>query len=1171
VVSAILTGAVPPGVRAALRGQEPTPEQLAAITAPIGPVHVIAGAGSGKTAVMAARIVYLVERLGVAPASVLGLTFTNKAASELETRVREALADTPVDAGDEVTVDTYHAFAAGLVKAYGIRVGVEVDADLLSEAQQYQILLGILDSERFEHLSVRTAGATIRKTLELASACADHVVPAERVVEASRRLLQRADDGERLPDWMLQAARERIELARLVERYAAEKRRRGRLDFGDQVAKAVELVESHSPLLEELRTRFQHVLLDEYQDTNVAQRRLMQRICPPGASIMAVGDARQAIYAFRGATMYNLLSFADHFPPTPDPAPPAASSPPPAPDPATSELAATPPVLGGEDPATSEEAATPPVPGARDPATRVPPLTLVPGPAATGGPEVVPLPARERPAALAGEPLPLSTNFRSGPRILALANSIIDRIPEARRGGTSLVARPGAAAGEVRAALLSDQFAEAVFVADQIVRAHEAGLPDGTWPAWRDVAVLVRSKRLLGPLREALEQRGVPVEVVGLSGLLETPEIVDLVSTLRVVADPGANVALARLLLGPRWRIGHRHLVRLARWASRHNWGLKDELPGEDPDPGDVSFALAEALDHLDEVEGLDEEARTRLDDFREELRELRTAARGPLLDLVQTILERTGVWAELEASSDRRATTARQNLATFLDRVAAFAPVQGDPSLPAFLAYLDAVEDASEPVEAVQPAPVDSVKLMTVHMAKGLEFPVVAVAGLSAGTGKDGAPRYGIFPDARVADPRRAQGFPYELREDAGHLPRFAGNARAFRGELEERALEDERRLFYVAVTRAKQLLVLTSAWWYQGSEKIPKGPGPFWKEAADHPAVDVLLQAERPETSPLTERLRERVSWPPDGRRAEDRDDPVFPEGLARAVELERATPGTLEARVPPGQADAFRSAAEAGRHLLFAARVDPAAARVEPPRILSVSQVLTYARCPRDFYWSVVRPLPLPPKPAARLGIVIHRLLERRARSLPDLLDTDDLAGDAPGGLAPPELVEVATRNFAATRYADLPPPEAEVGVVLRVGPWVIRGRIDAIFRQGSEVELVDWKTGRLVEDATGELDQLTVYALALRALGGLPGNRCTVSYCYLGGDRPVIDTTTLGPADLDGQRQLLEATLAALEQGDYQRACRRPDCESCRRNLGAPPPPPTPGPTAFPPTR
>jgi len=440
-------------------------------------------------------------------------------------------------------------------------------------------------------------------------------------------------------------------------------------------------------------------------------------------------------------------------------------------------------------------------------------------------------------------------------------------------------------------------------------------------------------------------------------------------------------------------------------------------------------------------------------------------------------------------------------------------------------------------------------------------------VVGLSAGTGKDGSPRYGIFPDARVADPRRAQGFPYELREDAGHLPRFTGNARAFRGELEARALEDERRLFYVAITRAKQLLVLTSAWWYQGSEKTPKGPGPFWKEAAEHPAVDVLARADQPAASPLTERLRDRVSWPHPGRRPDDADDPVFAEGLAEAVELERAVPGTLEARVPPGQADAFRAAAEAGRHLLDAARVDPTPPRVEPPRILSVSQVLDYARCPRDFYWSVVRPLPSAPKPAARLGSVVHRLLERRARNLPDLLDADDLADDQPGGQVAPELIDRATRNFAATPYATLPPPEAEVGVILRLGPWVIRGRIDAIFRaEGGEagaeagVELVDWKTGRRTDETAGELDQLAIYALALRELGKLPGDGCLASYCYLGGEEPIIDTRTLGPADLEQQRARLEAVLADLDKGDYRRACRRPECETCRRGLGTPPRPP-----------
>jgi DNA helicase-2/ATP-dependent DNA helicase PcrA len=1071
----MLPGAVTPGIRAALRDRDPTPEQWAAIAAPLGPVHVVAGAGSGKTALMAARIVYLVERVGVPPSSVLGLTFTNKATAELEERVRDALSERRLGRGDEPTVATYHAFAADLVKTYGVRVGIEPDADLLTEAQQYQILLGILDRERFEHLNVRTAGATIRKTLELAAACSDHLVPPSQVMAASQRLIERAEGGEHLPDWQVQAARERIELARLVERYADEKRRRGRIDFGDQVAKAVELVEGHPELAEALRARFPHVLLDEYQDTNIAQRRLIQQLCLQGASIMAVGDARQAIYAFRGATMYNLLSFAEHFP------------------------------------------------GA--------------GRGVDG-------------------PLSLSTNFRSGRRILELANSVIDPVPEIRRGGLPLVALDALGDGEVRAALLADQYAEAAFVAEQVAAAHAEGLPEAgvgqaarTWPAWRDIAVLVRSKRLLGPLREALEQRGVPVEVVGLSGLLETPEIVDLVSALRVVDDPGANVALTRLLLGPRWRLGHRHLVRLARWAASHNRGLKQGLRGEDPDPGNVSFALSEALDHLNEVEGLDEEARSRLRAFRAELRDLRAAADAPLLDLVQAVLERTGVWAELAASSDRRAVSARQNLAAFLDRVAAFAPVEGDPSLPAFLAYLDAVEEAVEPVEATQPAPADSVKLMTVHMAKGLEFPMVVVAGLSAGTKGDGSPKYGIFPDLRVADPRRAQGFPYELREDAVHLPRLQGNSRAFQTALVERALEDERRLFYVAVTRAKQLLVLTAAWWYQGSEKTPKGPGVFWREAAAHPAVEVLIEAEEPAASPLTERLRGRVQWPPAALRPEDGGDPLFPEGAAAAVELARRDQSTLAARVPPAEADAYAAAVAAQGRLVEISQAQSPPPRPEPPRILSVTQVLTFDECPRAFYWTVVRPLPAPPRPAARLGTVVHRLLERRARTLPDLVDVGDLGGeDAAGSTPEPGLVERATRNFAATRYARLPAPEAEVGVALRSGPWVVRGRIDAIFRTGADVEVVDWKTGQPAEPEPGRLDQVGLYALTLRELGQLP-HGCTGSYCYLGGDAPEIHSRRFGPAELDEQRALLEAALAAIDHGDYDRSCDQATCPAC----------------------
>src|SRR4029453_15661465 len=143
-----------------------------------------------------------------------------------------------------------------------------------------------------------------------------------------------------------------------------------------------------------------------------------------------------------------------------------------------------------------------------------------------------------------------------------------------------------------------------------------------------------------------------------------------------------------------------------------------------------------------------------------------------------------------------------------------------------------------------------------------------------------------------------------------------------------------------------------------------------------------------------------------------------------------------------------------------------------------------------------------------------------------------------------------IERATRNFAATRYASLPPPEAEVGVTLRIGPWVVRGRIDAIFRppgagapgtaapeEATTVELVDWKTGRELDQAAGGLDQLGLYALALRELGRLPGGHCIASYCYLGGEEPVIETRSLGPADLDRQRAAVEGGLGSRHDGDH----------------------------------
>jgi DNA helicase-2/ATP-dependent DNA helicase PcrA len=427
-------------------------------------------------------------------------------------------------------------------------------------------------------------------------------------------------------------------------------------------------------------------------------------------------------------------------------------------------------------------------------------------------------------------------------------------------------------------------------------------------------------------------------------------------------------------------------------------------------------------------------------------------------------------------------------------------------------------------------------------------------VAGLASGTARDGSPVNGIFPNVRVDSPLNARGLPYELREDAAHLPRYTGNYRAFKNALGERALEDERRLLYVAATRARQLLVLTAAWWYQGSDKRAKGPSPFWREAAEHPLVDVLVQAGEPPNSPLAERLAGRRDWPGPARRADEVADQLFPEGWAGAVELARRDPEAIAARLGPGERDAYQAALAAQRHLVELRHPPVTTGPPEAPRVLPVSRVLTYARCPRAFYWTVVRPLPVRPRQSARIGTTVHRLLERQALRPLDLVEP---AGDdwAPPSTADPGLVARARRNFDASRFAAMAAPEPEVPIALRSGQWLLRGRIDAVYRTPEGVELVDYKTGAEVGGGPGTLDQLALYALALREAGRLGHGTCRVTYCYLGGDAPSESSRLLDGAALDEQAELLAATLAGIEAGGDpagSRACEQPWCEACGRS-------------------
>lgn len=1060
------------GILQALGGFAPTDEQWAAISHAPAPLGIIAGAGSGKTAVMAARITYLVLTGQARASQVLGLTFTNKAAQELSERVRRCLDVLALPMGEEATILTYNSFADRLLRDFGPKIGVEPDVALLSEAQAYMLMNRLLEEMVFDHLEVRNTYKPVRNARSLADACANHLVEPERVIEADAAMEAAFEAaGKRIPYRLQDVLRDRPEVARLVRAYIDRKDELGRIDYGDQIAFACRIVSELEDVAATLRERWPHVLLDEYQDTNVAQQKMMSAIYPAGSAITVVGDPDQAIYGWRGATLHNILRFPQHF---------AASD---------------------GTPATT---------------------------------------------------LPLETSFRSGLSILQAAEAIISSIPEERRGGDKrLLHHQPRGVGEVTLDLLDSEIDEAELIADEIARIcgiddHPGSGLDGEPLPYSEVAILCRKRRLYGRIGQVLRDRGIPVEVVGLGGLLTTPEVNDLLAYVKTVVRPGDNIPFARIAMGPRWRIHFRDISACARWAAAHTGKLTDQLQERDQasgevDPGEERFSLSEALGRLDEIEGLSDEARSRLARLHAELEQMRRDIRGLTLgEAVEHILVASGIDDELLASGTKVALAARANLASFLDAAVRFAPLEGEASLGTFLEYLEAAEGV-EDIEVAQPRHDDSVKLMTVHQAKGLEFDLVYLPGMAKK----------IFPDDKVTDnPAKSVGeLPYEVRSDRESLPSFDKVMSKFEGALKERAMEEERRLAYVAMTRARRSLRITAAHWY-GEERItPAGPGLFFEElagrpatdedpgSAPHPAVTVRQKRSCPEDNPLRRELVDRASeWPPGD---DPPSDPLFPDGWRAAFDAVRNDEDEVDRLVMSNGIDRSRFAA-AKTH-----RAEQLELVTRPPveekpddrlKSLSVSSMVQMARCPKQFYWTVVRPLPRRPSAAARLGHEIHRWIEVRSigqqrlddpEELPDMTP-EEVVASAAQGATPAGL----KRSFESSRFATNRPRYTEQPFVIALeGGFLVRGRIDSVYVDGDEWELVDYKTGREpdAEDATAAM-QLAIYALAAQKIWGVPPEKLKVTYFYLKTGNAVTTRAqdlTLSEADLVAMFRKIEA--------------------------------------------
>ncbi|WP_153011595.1 ATP-dependent helicase [Serinicoccus chungangensis] len=1052
----------PQDLALALGTPEPTPEQAAVITAPLLPGVVVAGAGSGKTETMASRVLWLVANGLVAPQDVLGLTFTRKASVELTTRLtgklrrlREAglwsgeeAADGPDvasgpaggDGFDLPTISTYHAYAGRLVSEHGLRLGVEPDAVLLSEAACWQLAHDVVSRYDGDMTPMDRAPSTVvRAVLALSGELGEHLVEPQ---DAEQLLLDLAERFEDLPHdgRPLKAGRDLAATLRqqaclypLVLAYRRAKAERGALDFGDQMALAARLARDVPVVGATERSRYAAVLLDEFQDTSEAQLVLLTSLfAGQEMPVTAVGDPHQSIYGWRGASATTLTRFPEQF-------------------------------------------------------------------AVDGHPAQV---------------LQLSTSWRNDEMVLGAANAVAGPLrEESPVPVATLRPRPGAGAGTVEVARLVDHVAEAEHVADWVrVRSTDGAT----------AAVLCRTRAQFGPVVDALRRRGLPVEVVGLGGLLDTPEVLDLVALLWVAQEPTRGDQVMRLLAGPVGRLGAADLDAL--WARARE--LARSAGGGVAREREHAPVLAEALEHVpgeswtgQEGQRLSSQGRDRVSWLAEVLHRVRSLAGLPLPDLVSEAERLLGLDIEVAADPDLHPTWGRAPLDALVEVAAGFDHGADRASLGAFLDWLDAarehqrgLEDAETPELAEVSVDTTAVQVLTVHAAKGLEWDAVAVPGLVEG----------VFPSGRVTPQHRDGRWQTKERTDNGWLAGIGRLPTPLRGDREGRpdlswsqipdtralraalarlaldqgrfAVQEERRLAYVATTRARQQLLLTAPVWSTG--KQPRVTSRFLEEVTDLPGAVVGPWVDMPDPGEgmLNPRLGEQTAAPWPVQR-EDRRETV--RDVAAALVAAGGVGGP-----PTVQQDARAPWVETV-DLLLAERADRHTRRDGPqlPGHLSTSAVVALVADREAYLRDLRRPVPVPPTPRTRVGTLFHAWVERHYAAA-TLVDLDDLdAGSDPSDQA--SGLGTLQQHFLASEWADRVPLAVEVPLQTTLGGRTVAGRIDAVFGDADGgVTVVDWKTGTPGSTAQqrARTVQLAVYRLAYARLRGLPVDQVRAAFFY-----------------------------------------------------------------------
>lgn len=603
------------------------PEQLEAVTAGDGPLLLLAGAGTGKTRVITYRVAHLIS-CGISPGNILAVTFTNKAAREMSERLASILGrETTAD----LTVCTFHSFCARLLRRKIRLLGYNANFDIAPQGYQVGLVKSILGEAGLGDGNANVYHAMISR--------------------AKSRLLLPEDIAEESRDW---PAGFRL----VYELYRRRMKNMDSVDFDDLLLLTVQLWKTHPEVLDACRDQYSQLLIDEYQDTNAAQFRLMALLAGDTRNICAVGDDDQSIYGWRGADVGNILSFAEHFP----------------------------------------------------------------------GAKVI----------------RLEQNYRSTNNILAAANAVISHNPS-RHGKRLWSARGDGSA--ILCVPTETEEEEAAFVADLV---RERTCRGGT--SARDIAILYRSNAQSRTFESVLRNRRIPYRLVGAKSFYERREVLDALSYLKLVNNPRDDLSLLRIINVPPRGMGDRSVARLRDLAAGSRRPLERVLRS----PEFLSLVLPDTAANLRQLGAAIDRARSRLDE------------RGSLRQLASSLLETVGYLSGLARIYKPRedALRRRDNVLEFINSVAEYEERMDKPSLQDFLERYALMDDSDRVSEEGD----EGVTLMTVHSAKGLEFPIVVLAGMEQG----------LFPH---------------------------------RQSLEERSTDEERRLFYVAMTRARDELVITHA----------------------------------------------------------------------------------------------------------------------------------------------------------------------------------------------------------------------------------------------------------------------------------------------------------------------------------------------------------------------